>query len=284
MSGLFFGLTTIDIQYFVEQFPEPNSKVKAAESPDIIAGGPATNAAVTFSYLGGDAHLVSVFGQNPLRGVLENDILSQNIKYYDLASEHEHEPVVASVITSVDNGNRTIFTNNPGDIGINIDVDNLLRQDDFNIVLVDGFYIANAVEVAKEGKRRGIPVVFDGGSWKTGLEKLLPFVDYAICSENFLPPGCKNTDDVFEFLTDMDVLNIAVTRGDKSILYKENDEVREIGVPQITPIDTLGAGDIFHGAFTYYLSNNSSFVAALEKAAIIAAKSCLYRGTRLWMK
>lgn len=34
----------------------------------------------------------------------------------------------------------------------------------------------------------GIKVVLDGGSWKSGLEKLLPHVHTAICSADFRPP------------------------------------------------------------------------------------------------
>jgi sugar/nucleoside kinase (ribokinase family) len=283
MNGLFFGLTTIDIQYFVEEFPAANTKVKVAESPDVIVGGPAANAAVAFSYLGGDSHLVSVFGQNPFKGVLDNDMRDQKINFYDLVSEIKREPIVASVITSIENGDRTIFTNNPADIEIEIDIDSIFSLTDFQLLLVDGFYIKSAIKMAKEAKNRGITVVFDGGSWKPGLEKLLPHVDYAICSENFLPPKCENSDDVFEYLSKINIQCVAVTRGGKSIHYKEGNEFSEVKVPQITPIDTLGAGDIFHGAFSYYLLKNSLFCVALEKASIIAAKSCLYAGTRLWM-
>ena len=61
--GLFIGLTTIDIQYFVETFPGSNRKVKTA-TPDILVGGPATNAAVAFAHLNGRAFLASAAGRN----------------------------------------------------------------------------------------------------------------------------------------------------------------------------------------------------------------------------
>ncbi|MFN7658917.1 MAG: PfkB family carbohydrate kinase, partial [Dolichospermum sp.] len=53
-------------------------------------------------------------------------------------------------------------------------------------------------------------------------------------------------------------------------------------VPTIQPVDTLGAGDIFHGAFCHYILENS-FVQALELAANTAAKACQYFGTRNWL-
>ena len=68
-SGLFIGLTTIDIQYFVDTFPESNRKVKT-EAPEIFVGGPATNAAVAFAKLNNGAFLASPVGKNPFQIVL----------------------------------------------------------------------------------------------------------------------------------------------------------------------------------------------------------------------
>jgi sugar/nucleoside kinase (ribokinase family) len=47
---------------------------------------------------------------------------------------------------------------------------------------------------------------------------------------------------------------------------------------------TLGAGDIFHGAFCHrYVVNGFGFRDALEFASAIASRSCQYFGTRAWM-
>ena len=62
-KALFAGLTTIDIQYFVETFPASNIKVKTAP-PGILIGGPATNAAIAFAALNGTAALASATGKN----------------------------------------------------------------------------------------------------------------------------------------------------------------------------------------------------------------------------
>ena len=63
MKGLFLGLSTIDLLYPVHHFPDEDSKVKA-DSYYTFLGGPATNAAITFAALGGDATLVSAIGYN----------------------------------------------------------------------------------------------------------------------------------------------------------------------------------------------------------------------------
>ena len=75
-EALFVGLTTIDIQYFVEEIPRSNTKIKT-EIPDILVGGPATNAAVAFAYLNKTATLASPVGLNAFSTFIDQDL---NIK------------------------------------------------------------------------------------------------------------------------------------------------------------------------------------------------------------
>ncbi|GET28762.1 PfkB family carbohydrate kinase [Prolixibacter sp. SD074] len=158
MKGLFLGLTTIDIQYIIDQFPAPDSNVKSPGAPDILVGGPATNAAVTYSHLGGRAHLVSAFGQNAFNPFLQEELRKFNIEHRDLAAYLEEKPVIASVVTTSDNGDRTIFTNQPADYDISFDSRGLMEENQFDFVLLDGFYMQKAHEVACEAGRRDIPV------------------------------------------------------------------------------------------------------------------------------
>jgi len=284
MKGLFLGLTTIDIQYIIDQFPAPDSKVNSPDAPDILVGGPATNAAVTYSHLGGRAHLVSAFGQNVFNSFLQEDLRKFNIEHHDLAAHQEEKPVISSVVTASENGARSIFTNHPTDYDISFDSQQLLEENQFDFVLLDGFYLQKAIDIACEARRRDIPVILDGGSWKDGLERLLPHVNYAICSEKFMPPWCSSQSELFSYLSGKGIHHMAVTRGGKPILYKEGFDVVELPVPEVKPVDTLGAGDVFHGAFAYYLHRLHDFVSALEKAAEVAALSCQFAGTRVWMQ
>jgi sugar/nucleoside kinase (ribokinase family) len=52
----------------------------------------------------------------------------------------------------------------------------------------------------------------------------------------------------------------------------------------VHPIDTSGAGDIFHGAFCWPYTNGSKFMQALKYASEVATESYLHYGTRSWME
>ena len=157
---------------------------------------------------------------------------------------------------------------------------------DFGIVLLDGFQMDFARSIARRARERGVPVVLDGGSWKQNMESLLPFVDIAICSADFRPPGSdarSEPQDVLDYLSSSGVRYGAITRGEKPVVLYEGNRFGEIAVGPVTVVDTLGAGDIFHGAFCYYFASLNDFEAALEGAVLVAGKSCGFFGARAWM-
>jgi sugar/nucleoside kinase (ribokinase family) len=157
----------------------------------------------------------------------------------------------------------------------------------FDILLLDGFQMPFALSVAAQARELAIPVVLDGGSWKEGLESLLEFVDIAICSADFSVPGSEakgEPREVLDYLAARDVRYGAITRGDKAIIYYNGEQYGEIAVEAVAAVDTLGAGDIFHGAFCFYFAQGTDFATALHEAALVAGKSCQFFGTRAWMK
>lgn len=282
--GLFVGLTTIDIQYFADAFPPANKKIKT-HPPEILVGGPATNAAVAFSYLNKSAFLASATGNNSFSEFIENDCKTTGIQHFDLIETQHKNPVIASVITSGNNGDRNIFTHHPETINPSITPEYLFEITNPQILLLDGFYPEFSIACAKMAKEKGISVVVDGGSWKPQYAELFPFTDVIICSSDFYPPGIVNNNRLFEFFSSHNLKEAAISRGEKSILYSTEKGRGEVLVKTTKVVDTLGAGDFLHGAFCYYyVSSGFNFREALEKASKLASYSCRFHGTREWLK
>lgn len=278
--ALFVGLTTIDIQYFVDAFPESNVKVKT-KSPDIHVGGPATNAAVVFAKLNQGTCLASASGANAFSSFVECDFKNTGVNHFDLAKNQNINPVIASVITSTGNGDRNIFTHNPDLKHTEYSAQEIFNKVNPEILMIDGFYPEFAIECAKFAKNKNIPVVIDCGSWKPHLSELLEFVDIAICSNDFYPPACKNSNQVFEYLRNKKIKVSGISKGRDNIITSNGDEIK---INNVKVTDTLGAGDFLHGAFCYYFLQTRSFKNALVKASELATKSCQYKGTRSWLK
>nr|MBD3623219.1 sugar kinase [Sunxiuqinia sp.] len=280
-QALFFGLATLDIQYYLEEFPKENVKVKTT-LPEFFVGGPATNAAVAFAALNGEAQLITAIGQSPFHSIFKDDFLSAGVCCTDLLKDQLAQPVLATVITTT-NGNRTIFTHNPKKLDVSLDEKKLFDRYCPELLMLDGFYPEVAIKLAQEARSRQVPVVFDGGSWKPHLPQLLPFVDYAVCSNDFSPPDCQTPETVFAFLDRFSITYKVITRGGEQIIAQTSDQIDLIDVPKVQVVDTLGAGDFFHGAFCYYLLTKNTFAEALDKSAVFASKTCLFKGTRQWM-
>lgn len=280
--GLFVGLVTLDLVYLAETTPSNNQKIVASDYI-VAAGGPATNAAVTFSRLGNQATLLGVVGVHPLTQLIRADLASCEVTVTDLNPCQLQPPPVSSIIVTEETGERAVvsinaFKNQVGSEHIPADI-----LQGVDVVLIDGHQMVIGQAIASAAKAYNIPVVLDGGSWKRGFEQVLPFVDYAVCSVNFYPPNCHNQEQVFAYLSTAKVPHIAITNGEKPIQALSDGHTNWVEVPKIQAVDTLGAGDIFHGAFCHYILK-SNFTSALASAANVASYSCQYFGTRHWMQ
>lgn len=281
--GLFVGLATVDMQYLVDAPPAQDAKTPARDFL-MATGGPATNAAVTYAHLGGRARLVTRIGDHPLTSFMHDDLSRYEVEVLDLAPKSTALPTVSSVISSPATGERTIVTRRP-EHDLPKDAATIgAAMRDVDIVMVDGHHMPVAIAVAAEARRQGIPVVLDGGSWKAGMETLLPVVDIAICSEGFRPPRAGSPEAALADLAGRGIGISAITAGGGAILLREGEGIREIAVEPIEVVDTSGAGDVLHGAFCYWGALGEEASVALARAAEVASRSCMSFGTRTWLE
>lgn len=282
IRGVFVGMSTVDVIHTVGEFPPPNTKL-AAKSQAVMAGGPACNAAIAFAYLGGTATLVTAVGRHALATVLREELRRHSIHLADLTPEFDEPPVISSIWVNA-KGERNIASVNAtriSQLSAQIDKDLAERAD---VVLVDGHYMQACQAWAHAAHGRAREVVLDGGSWKTGTEELLKNIDTAICSANFMPPGCFSKEDALRYLKHAGVKNAAISDGPEPVHYVSGGASGTLPVPRVNAVDTMGAGDILHGAYCYHAAAGRGFVEALKAAIDVAAESCRFVGTREWMR
>ena len=120
----------------------------------------------------------------------------------------------------------------------------------------------------------------DGGSWKDWSPDYLRLADIPIVSESFFGGG---PDAFGAECTALGIERWAMTRGARGVIWQDGRRRGEIPALEVPVVDTLGAGDIFHGAFCHAYAETGEFVTALEHANRIAARSCNAPGTRSHM-
>jgi len=96
-------------------------------------------------------------------------------------------------------------------------------------------------------------VTMDGERIVPGIEQVWPRVDLLVCNPRFLGAVTKEggVDESLRALTDRGPSRVAVTLAADGVLgLSDGRFVRVPGFP-IKPVDTNGAGDVFHGAYIY---------------------------------
>lgn len=317
---VFAGMLTLDVAHLVPNLPDPNAKVVGLDQ-FVAAGGPATNAAVTCAFLNSrfansypkagrelfaglgdfislpeacpsaDVRLYSLCGLGSLADLARADLTAHGVEFYDCSPGVEGVLPVSLIMVDQPTGNRAIS-------GISreaseIKIPDLAGLKDASVVLTDGHYptVSKAVLAACPQAVK----VLDGGSWKAWLPEVLPLIDVVVVSADFYPPGCESFTQICDFLAGFGVSKVVQTRGGNPILYRW-EESTQIWQGQVeiqanpAPVCTLGAGDIFHGAFTWWMGHaglpatENQLVESLEFSAKVAQASLNRFGTRTWME
>lgn len=263
----FIGLTGLDYVYYLDSLPEENGKCKTNDYATYV-GGPAANAAITYASLGGDATLITAYGNSHESSIITKELTSYGVKVINTSLDNKLPGISTICITG--DGKRTIISGQ-----------NQYKQIDLSGINLDAYAFAlfdlNQQDVSLPLLERfNGDIVLDAGSYKANAHKYLSKATIVISSEQF-------KDDLGRDIFNMPYDNIrmrAMTRGEKPIRTSDT----EIAVEPVECIDSLAAGDIFHGAFCYaFYEKKYDFEDALRYASKIASKSVHYRGPRAWI-
>lgn len=263
------GLSTVDVVQEVPELPRPNQKVTSTHSWQDV-GGPAANAARVAAALGCRVRLITALGDSDLASFARARLAG--IEVIDIAPAEHQIPISAVALTP--DGGRTIISRNASCLANALPADvQWLR--DADVVLHDGHLLATSIALA--GNAAPIHLL-DGGSWKPGLERLLPNLDIAVVSADFALPG-RTPEQALDDLAEIGIPRLARSRGPAPVeLRIAGRPSTELPVPQVEAVDTMGAGDVLHGALAAKLAQGSDFTASLREAIEIASRSVTGRG------
>jgi sugar/nucleoside kinase (ribokinase family) len=286
--ALFLGRSTLDALYRLDLLPEEDTKVYA-RAFHAAPGGPALNAAITHTLLGGEAMLISAVGRGPWAEVVRAELARHSIALLDLAAGTLYETPLTTVLLNNANGSRTLVNPPMKQFLLKRLAGGWEKEISASwgtippVALTDGFHLQETLPLLAAVRAAGSALCLDGGSWKPGTEELASLLTVAICSERFAVPGLgSDPEALFAWFAAHGVSSIALTRGAKSILGWERGRRFEIEVEQVNAADTLGAGDVLHGAFCHAYAIHPEFEPALRRAARIATLSCQSLGTQDW--
>ena len=264
----------------VHSFPAPGAKVSASDFI-ITGGGCAANAAVTIARLGGRVGFAG-----PLGG--SNDAASNRI-LADLAKEgidcngvvrKDNGSASVSLILLDETGEKTIATRRGVNLGNVQPADAARLVADADAVLVDNRFPDFVTAVCRPARARKIPIVIDLDEATKPDDPLLQLGTHVVASAEALfgTTGASDYGAALQRLAEHVSGFLAITDGPKGTYWLDNGALRHLPAFSVRAIDSLGAGDAFHGAFTLALAEGRALLDMLRFASATAALKCTHFG------
>lgn len=157
----------------------------------------------------------------------------------------------------------------------------------YDLILVDGEHPETAKEVLLNNPQA--ISVLDAGRLNDDTRELGKLVTYVVCSHDFAEEFTnKKTDindmntliDIYNEIKDYFQTNIIITLEADGSFTEINNQYKIIPSIKVKAIDSTGAGDIFHGAFTYFIGMRYSLEDAIKYSSISGAISVTRIGSR----
>lgn len=267
------GMATVDHLYVVEDYPKADSVTRALEHV-VAVGGEAGRAAIVAARLGATTRLLASCGTGLHAQVLTAGLKAEGVECtwaeYDQPSQH------SAVILARNGATRTILWR-PQPMA---DARMLERLPGFldgvDVALLDATDEALATAALDECERRGITTVIDTGSGRPWTRGLLRRVDHVIAPERFVvkETGHPAERAALELWGESCRVVLGVTQGPRGGLYTTGREPQCVGRWDAAPVkavDSCGAGDTFHGAYTWAVAQGLPLAECFDIASWSAA-------------
>jgi sulfofructose kinase len=270
-----------DLTFGVQAVPGRGQKFHADRFAQ-ICGGNALNAAIGINRLGGQAFLTGPMGdanESSSRYIFE-DLAKEGIDTTQLV----HMPGLVTPISGImmdPSGERTIISfRDPALWKVKLPSPDVLLKN-CDAILIESRCAEFSTDLCHEARRRNIPVVVDIDSTMSLSEGLLSASSHLIFSDEALQGTAGITDEVAALrkMAKHTTSFLAVTLGPKGTLWLDDaGQIQKTPAFPVHTVDTLGAGDIFHGAFALEFAGGSSVPDALRFASAAAALKCTRYG------
>lgn len=274
------GLAVVDHLFHVDSLPQKPGKHFASEYRQ-VGGGPAATAAVTVARLGGEARFIGHIGADAAGEWILADLTREGVDVTKCRISTDHRSPVSSVFVTGD-GERTIV--NHTDIELFTSADEVTADDigDAQVVLADVRWPVGAASALDRARVAGVPSVLDYDQSPVDVSHLASLASHVVFGEQALAAvsGEVQSDAGLVAAAALTKGVVAVTRGEHGVSWREDGEVRHEPALAIDAVDTLGAGDVFHGALALAIGEGQGFGDAVRFASAAAALKCSRQGGR----
>ena len=274
------GVACLDQLILWEDMTAPVREARIAAC-DMQGGGMTATAMVTVARLGGEAEFWGAVGDDwvadrILKGLEDERVDTSQVRRID----GKTSPFMV-VCVDRPTGQRHFF-HWTGLCDAQSPLGSLERLQDAACLLTDLTRPETDLAAAREARRLGVPVVADVEGMSERARPVLAHVDYAIADEGCLRDLDAGADPrkACEAIRAMGPAQVVITLGERGLVFLDGERFGRMDAFDIETVDTTGAGDVFHGAFCYGLTQGLAMDANLAFASAAAALKCRRLGGR----
>lgn len=273
---LLCGIAVADFVFKVETMPREPRKYFTYDAV-ITGGGCAANAAVAVARLGGEALLAARLGEDPVGDLIAGALQAEGVDLSLTDRAQAGKSSFSSIYVDAE-GERQIMNFRGSGLP---DVPSMLADPPkVDAVLVDNRWGPLMRAGIDTGTRLGVPVIVDGEA-QIGEDRFSGATHVAFSKhglEEFSGKGGLETG----LLRAHEELGcwVCATDGEHGTTILSDGDIIHIPAFRVTAVDTLGAGDAWHGAFALRLAEGASEIESARYANAVAALKCTRFGGR----
>ena len=274
------GLNATDTLIPVAHYPARGSKVEF-RSAKVLPGGQVATAMIACQQWGLRARYVGKVGDDIAAELHRAEFARLGVEAHLFTAPGC--PSQQAFILVDDGGERTVLWKRDDRLTLlpeELQRDWIVRS---RALHLDGHDTAAASTAAGWARAAGVPVIADLDELYPGVEELLQCVDYLITSRD-IPGRLTKESDLRKSLPALcerfSSCLSAATLGEEGVLAWDGAQFHYAPAFRIEPVDTTGAGDIFHAGFIYGLLQGWPLQRQLDFACAAAALNCTALGAR----
>lgn len=282
------GHAVQDYVFRVPQLPDRAEKYRSTAF-ETLGGGPAATAAVAIVRLGGAARLAARLGDDVIAAAIESELRAYGVDCSGLRRFPGHQSSLSAVFVD-DAGERIIVNHTDERMPVDPDWLDGLGLDDVDAVLADTRWPLGAERVLGRARAAGLPAVLDADVPVPAGGGLLTAATHVAFSAAGLRQFAQREDPEASLREIAIRLRrwCAVTLGAAGVLVADGRaaggdaplRIERSPAFAVRAVDTLGAGDVWHGAFALALAEGADELAAVRAASAAAAVKVTRPGGR----
>ena len=278
---LVFGSINADFFLNVKSLPRPGETV-LCPSYTFYPGGKGANQAVAAARLGAEVMFAGSIGKDPYGGQVLKSLRDVGINLNRVKSKGTTTGT-AFVVVEEDGENQIVVAS-----GANLETcSKQIKDSDLSlcthIVLQLEVPIKEIEDIIFRAKAAGCKIILNYAPANVIQPTAIERCDYLIMNEieaNSLFGQKKEVEEYAIKFSERFDAECIITLGPKGSLLATREGLYKIDALKVEVIDTVGAGDMFVGAFSAGLFKGGSTISSLQRATVASGLACKFKGAQ----